>query len=249
MLSQKHKTIFVHVRKAGGTSIRSLFPDAVGRFNQGLRSDDWAERYQLYPDFFAFTVVRNPWDRFLSGWHYVKSTRNLSLLEVLENLPKKNMIENISCRHSPLRVRMNYTVAYAGLFFKRYAPFSRRNFARAKRSFERGAPDIGIHDYLHLTAQATEFFVSSMDKVEVDRVLYLEDISNGLTEIAPITGIDPCALTKKNTSTGRPRVDYRSVFDDRAKRLFRKHYARDIELLGYDFDAGPGVAPKNGLTG
>jgi hypothetical protein len=32
--------------------------------------------------------VRNPWDRFVSGWHHCESTRGRSLRELLRNLPR-----------------------------------------------------------------------------------------------------------------------------------------------------------------
>ncbi len=48
---------------------------------------------EKYPDLFArchkFAIVRNPYDKFVSSWKYLKSTRDLDALEVLENLPSK----------------------------------------------------------------------------------------------------------------------------------------------------------------
>jgi hypothetical protein len=44
-----------------------------------------------YPDFFfefdRFAVIRNPYDKFISSWRYLNSMKNLSIDEVITNLP------------------------------------------------------------------------------------------------------------------------------------------------------------------
>jgi hypothetical protein len=53
--------------------------------NDGVLSPE----YESAPsDYFRFSAVRNPWDRFVSGWKYLESTRKRSLLDVLTNLPQ-----------------------------------------------------------------------------------------------------------------------------------------------------------------
>jgi hypothetical protein len=93
MISHEHRCIFIHQRKCAGTSIIKAFgietpDDPRWHFmNDGVLSADYYAR----PDYFRFSVVRNPWDRFVSGWLYCASTRDAPLRSLLRNLPK---IEN-----------------------------------------------------------------------------------------------------------------------------------------------------------
>ena len=53
--------------------------------NDGVLSPE----YEFAPaEYLRFSVVRNPWDRFISGWKYLAATRDRSLREVLTSLPQ-----------------------------------------------------------------------------------------------------------------------------------------------------------------
>lgn len=70
--NKQHNALFIHIPKAAGISVkRSL----------GMEEDIWphcpAAAYQKgYPDFFnnayTFSFVRNPWDKLVSAFHFVK---------------------------------------------------------------------------------------------------------------------------------------------------------------------------------
>lgn len=97
MICHKHKCIFIHITKNGGTSILDAFglrwgsPEAEF-LGAGVRDNqvDLQEYLNRYQDYFVFSVVRNPWDRFISGWRYCQSTKNKDLSTVLDNMPQIN---------------------------------------------------------------------------------------------------------------------------------------------------------------
>ncbi|MEX0678586.1 MAG: sulfotransferase family 2 domain-containing protein [Pirellulales bacterium] len=68
--SHKHRCIFIHIPKAAGTSIKHAL-DMPGRGHLA-----WAYYSLCYPQLWqqytSFTVVRNPWDRAVSIYHWAK---------------------------------------------------------------------------------------------------------------------------------------------------------------------------------
>lgn len=93
MICHKYKCIFIHQRKCAGTSIIRSFDLTPADpewhlFNNGTLSDEWSDKEDSLKDYLVFTVVRNPWDRFISGWKYLPAYKELSLDQVMEKLPK-----------------------------------------------------------------------------------------------------------------------------------------------------------------
>lgn len=95
MICHEYKCIFIHVPKTAGTSIIKAFnlnwdhPDSkfliTGNHSQ---NEEWKEYEQKYKDYFVFSIVRNPWERFVSGWKYCETTKHKNIEDVLNNLPK-----------------------------------------------------------------------------------------------------------------------------------------------------------------
>jgi Sulfotransferase family len=97
MIDHPHRSIFIHQRKVAGISIIT----ALGYFpaqpewhlyNDGVLSPGWEQRDKTY---LVFSAVRNPFDRLISSWKYLSSTRDRSLLDCLYNPP----VEGIDYRH------------------------------------------------------------------------------------------------------------------------------------------------------
>jgi chondroitin 4-sulfotransferase 11 len=108
MLSHEFKCIYIHQRKTGGNSIKHTFgmdlhdADYI-KFNDGVASEGeigaWHEKVEKYNDYFVFSAVRNPWEKFISAWKYCETTKNRTLLDVLENPPKQYTKKHPEERH------------------------------------------------------------------------------------------------------------------------------------------------------
>ena len=73
---RKHNCIFIHIPKTAGTSILS----AMGKSGVGRCHLPWYVYFNANPIYyekaFKFAFVRNPWDRVLSAFNYLKSGGN-----------------------------------------------------------------------------------------------------------------------------------------------------------------------------
>ena len=78
MISHKHKFIFVHINKTGGTSIEALLKKYSNKFKQHQSIID-LNKEASSNDYFKFTFVRNSWDRFLSLYKYRIKTNQTNL--------------------------------------------------------------------------------------------------------------------------------------------------------------------------
>jgi len=65
--------------------------------NRPYESEAIATFREKYPDFFSsawkFTFVRNPWDKYVSAWIYLESTRDLPFEDVVRSPPRKEDCE------------------------------------------------------------------------------------------------------------------------------------------------------------
>src|SRR5580704_4904265 len=96
MISGKHKFIFIHINKTGGTSIEKAFaPDADIRdvphkhAPVAFYKQWWPDQFRTY---FKFAFVRNPWDWLVSRYYWSKDRQRLfdySFDEFLRRLKKR----------------------------------------------------------------------------------------------------------------------------------------------------------------
>ena len=94
MISHQYRCIFIHQRKAAGSAIIRSFGITPQQpewhtFNEGVLGPEWANKDSLAPGYRTFIVIRNPWDRVISGWRYLDACRHRPLREVLQDLPQE----------------------------------------------------------------------------------------------------------------------------------------------------------------
>lgn len=83
------KTIFVHIPKTGGRSVREALVGAVNTMH--LTLSEIINNHIIDADTFVFSVVRNPYTRAYSYYQYFKETKKteITFLELLNYIKSK----------------------------------------------------------------------------------------------------------------------------------------------------------------
>jgi|SRR5687767_929551 len=120
MISHKYKCIFIHIPKCGGTSIENLIwpePRSEGDLWMGFK-DKYHNAYQtgglqhlfarhvreifgkeIFDDYFKFTIVRNPWEKAISQYFYMRQRPDLrEFIGMHENDSFKKYLELIQTK-------------------------------------------------------------------------------------------------------------------------------------------------------
>lgn len=93
------KIIFVHVQKSGGTSIVNFFKNPKNHNKISIDIKYLNEKKEDINDYFKFTVIRNPWDRMVSFYHYhkekiIKNDNPTKTWEYLKDLTFKKFLKS-----------------------------------------------------------------------------------------------------------------------------------------------------------
>ena len=78
MIIDEHKAIFIHIPKNAGSSIEALFANSSFRVQPSKHADIYEIKRKFknsYDNYRKFTIIRNPYDKMVSWYFYLK--RNL----------------------------------------------------------------------------------------------------------------------------------------------------------------------------
>ena len=216
LLSHKHKFLFVHIAKTGGTSVRAalnklrwqdpmyylMWPahkisGATGH-TLGLKfprhSHIIAAKEMLPEEFFntlyKFAFVRNPWDLQVSSFYHIKRERP----QVMNG-------------------------------YDNFEDFLKWKFDEA-RPYQ-------YHIDTSLELQS-DYLIDLRGNLLVDYIGHYENLVDDFAAVCEKIGAPQIALPHKRKAQGRK--DFRNYYTDETAELVAKHFARDIELLKYRFE-------------
>ena len=220
LLSIRHRFLFVHIAKTGGTSVRASLQPLRRRdpwylpmylcsrlsHLSGHRIATKLPRHakvvaakellpkEFFDSLFKFAFVRNPWDLQVSSFHHIRRERP-------QFLGGHEDFEDF------LRWKLNPERAYQ---------------YHLDTSIELQS------DYLiDLHGDLVVDFIGRYERLEVD-----------FAEACRRIGIAQPELTHKRRAKDR-KQDYRSYYSDETAGLVARHFERDIQLFGYSFDTQP----------
>jgi hypothetical protein len=217
MISHKYKCIFIHIPKCGGSSIEKflrtnaegLGPKKEDGLEHKMRLGGLAKTINLYADYFTFTFVRNPFDRFVSIWKH--SERGTGYY--FKRPRKKLSLKEYACL-------VNDGDPQQLSLFDKY---------HTKKQIE------FILDY----NKEVYFGVSRVDKANCNFIGRLERIQDDFEQVCEIMGIGNKQLPYEMISPDRKRIarrHYSTYYDKDTLEIVKNIYSEDIALLDYFFE-------------
>jgi hypothetical protein len=217
LLSHKHRFLFVHIAKTGGTSVRAAL--------QGLR---WRDPWYL-PVFLCSRLSH------LSGHRIAtKLPRHAKVVAAKELLPREYFLElfkfafvrnpwdlQVSSFHHIRRERPRYLGGHEA-----FADFLRWKLDPS-RPYQ-------YHVDTSIELQ-TDYLVDLQGELAVDFIGRYERLPEDFAVVCRRIGIRTSALPHRRRAGDREK-DYRAYYTDETAGLVARHFARDIETLGYRFD-------------
>ncbi len=212
MISHRHRCIFVHIPKTGGTSIEALLwpkERTPAELWMGF-VDKYHNKYQTgglqhllasqirqevgdatFAQYYKFSIVRNPWDKAVSQFSDIARRPDLRAF-----------------------IGMN-----AGDSFKRYLELT------TKTRHVQWEPQIN-------------FLYDGAGKLLVDYVGRFEAFAESVLRVLETLGVRAKKLPHENKTARR---DYVSYYDSEAREMIAEMYRGDIEAFGYQFGATPAL--------
>lgn len=234
MICHKHKCIFIHILKCAGSSIRSYLTQYAGvpYDNPGegplvRREKTMAHLINLYPNYFTFTFVRNPFDRFVSFYHHSLRERGINSPSSTAHYTMREhaeLVAKIRADNSPLNEKHDIYKLPQWLL-KWYVRHSK--------------PQV---DFLLDENPATYFGVPRFNDAPCSFIGRVENLEQDFRKLCTILGIPRHPLELKMVSTARlkqgikQRKHYSHYYDKSIRRLVEELYAQDLKLLDYEFE-------------
>lgn len=217
LLCIKHKFLFIHIAKTGGTSIRTTLnrlrwrdPYFVPQFIASRISHLTGHRlgckfprhakiiaaYEMLPreffqGLFKFAFVRNPWDLQVSSFHHIRRER-----------------PHLLAGHTDFKDFLSYKLD-------------------PQRPYQ-------FHLDTSISLQS-DYLVGLHGEILVDFIGRYETIQQDFAAVCHQLQLPPMPLASRRRAIDREK-DYRKYYDTASAELVAEHFKPDIEMFGYSFD-------------
>ena len=237
MISHKHRFIFVHIGRTGGTSVERALAkytsyevddfdrlsfrfkhqhilDLMAQQKSGDCSNlDFGRRgsKKWMNDYFKFTFVRNPWDRCVSRWRMINKIHGMKRKgHDYTGTTFKDYITNKNNIYEKLELGL--------------CPWKlRENDSPAlTKLFKEKAPYENQIDWI----------IGKNRKVLTDFVGKFENLQRDFDNICDRIGVEREELELSKASS---RSHYRNYYDKYTRDFVARKYVRDIQHFGYSF--------------
>jgi len=206
MINHKHKFIFIHIPKTGGTSIEKLFDSNADKKDVAMKhaklsdfadsSPDWSK----FKNYFYFSFVRNPWDLTVSMYKYLWTS----------------------------------SYAWPTKWRVKHKKFSKLTFSNWVNHDFFQSPTIKSSDVASNggIGKLQSNWLQSKNKLKPDFIGKFENLQEDFNIVCDKIGIPRQKLPHTNKTK---RKHYTEYYNNETKQIVAEKFAKDIELFGYKF--------------
>jgi hypothetical protein len=218
ILLKPYRAIYCSVPKVACTSFKTAFAQLLGLGLQNGHRDPHRVRYPsplpihslhpwLYPGFYRFGFVRNPWDRLVSC--YRDKIRN-----------EVDGYTHFTIRPGVANCLARWSVFVPGMSFE--------DFVGAVATI----PDSEADE--HFRSQHT-FLTNGRGELEADFVGRYERLADDFQIVQRKTGLPDIELPRLQAA--RSVAKYAAFYTPRTRDIVAERFRKDIEMFGYEFGA------------
>jgi len=229
MISHKHKFIFVHIPKCGGTTVqytlKKYASDVTGYHvsvcDKYLRNKELFHALDFHENYFKFAFARNPFDRILSTYAHFHSRGKIRtdfktfIINVSKFLDQnfESLYKQIPYNHTNLKFKLPNLPSFDLLNIHQY-PFDDMDI--------NGAGNVGYH-----CLPQTFFELNKLDYIGKQ-----ENLQNDFNKVCALLNLETVQLPLVNKHQHKHYTEY---YDDETREIVAEKYAKDIEYFGYKF--------------
>ena len=249
MISHRHRCIYIKVPRCASTSVLDWFTAHAGGRHSfrpywygGLLSERIqrvARAIELYPDYFTFTFVRNPWGRFVSIWRYVEGRARVWSARSPGHPSSFGSLREFA------ELCADVQGDFAGLWGREAREFFRANAEREYGPRRMKLRHLGLvtgHarrqvDFLPDCNRERLFGVERLDGGPLRFIGAVENMSRDFERLRVILDLPAAPLSERNRS-GAENGPWAAHYDGATRRIVEELYAADLEFTGCAFGAG-----------
>ncbi|MCA1799035.1 MAG: sulfotransferase family protein [Xanthomonadaceae bacterium] len=216
LISYRYNFLFVHIAKTGGTSVRAA-----------LRPYRWGGWYS-FPAW-----VGSMLDQATGHAVPAKFRRHAKAIVAQEMLPADlwRRLFKFTVVRNPYDLQVS-----AWLHLQREHPRLVDGFASFPEFIAyKFDPERAPEPLVDITMQPmSEYVVDLQGRVIIDYIAHTETLDDDFATICARIGLNPPpALPRARAAQGRK--PYRAYYDDASRAAVARHYARDLEVFGYEW--------------
>lgn len=201
------KVLFIHIPKNAGTSIKkALNITPIG----GHYSCDYYQKTfpEKFNSAYKFTIVRNPWDRFVSCYEYAKMEESFWHT----NTNRKDAYFNFLHEDYNLVNKYDFNEFIEKYYdcFMNNKPFTKSPVWKAQ----------------------TDFILSPDDKMMVDKIYYYNNLKELIFDLEEILNKK---IVFPYINQTKKEKNYKIYYNNKSMNLISKIYKKEIDIFKFNF--------------